>query len=121
MAKILVADDNMHNRRLLKDLLEFSGHLVYEAEDGEAAIALAKLYTPDLILMDLQMPKMDGFKALSMLKQDKLTQSIKVLAVTSYAMKGDIERVMSAGFDGYLAKPVNTRAFVSLISSILKR
>ena len=117
--RILIVEDNPQNRLLVKDVLEFYGYEIMEAEDGQAGIEMAKKYKPDLILMDLQMPVMDGFTAGKIIRGDPDTKNIKMIAVTSFAMLGDKERVMEAGFDHYIAKPINTRELPDLIKEIL--
>lgn len=120
MTKVLVVEDNAQNRLLVKDLLEFHGFVIIEAENGEEGIRLARAEKPDLILMDIQMPVMDGFSAGKILKEDPETKGIKLLAVTSFAMKGDREKVMAAGFDGYISKPIDTRGLPGLIRKFLE-
>lgn len=113
--KILLIEDNAKNRVLIKDILVYHGYEVIEAENGEKGVALAQERVPDLILMDIQMPVMDGFSAVAILKSGPATRSIKVLALTSFAMKGDRERIMQAGFDDYIAKPINTRMLPEIV------
>ncbi|MHB8092567.1 MAG: response regulator [Syntrophales bacterium] len=117
--RILIVEDNPQNRLLVKDVLEFHGYEIMEAEDGQAGIEMAKKYKPDLILMDVQMPVMDGFTAGKIIRGDPDTKNIKIIAVTSFAMLGDKERVMEAGFDHYISKPINTRELPVLIKEIL--
>ena len=117
--RILVVEDNPQNRMLVKDVLEFHGYEIMEAEDGQAGIEMAKKYKPDLILMDLQMPVMDGFTAGKIIRGDPDIKNIKMIAVTSFAMLGDKERIMEAGFDHYIAKPINTRELPDLVKRIL--
>jgi two-component system cell cycle response regulator DivK len=112
---ILVAEDQDMNRLLIRDLLLYNGYEVIEAENGKTAVELAQQRQPDLILMDIQMPVMDGFTALIKVRQDKTISSIKVIALTSFAMKGDRAKIMEAGFNDYLAKPIDTRAFNDFI------
>jgi CheY-like chemotaxis protein len=118
--RILVVEDNPQNRLLVKVVLEFHGYEIIEAEDGQVGIEMAKKYKPDLIFMDLQMPVMDGFTAGKIIRGDPDTKNIKMIAVTSFAMLGDKERVMEAGFDHYISKPINTRELPVLIKEILK-
>lgn len=108
--KILVVEDNEMNRTLLRDVLEYYGYEVTEAVNGTEAIDRAREHRPDLILLDIQMPVMNGFTAIGLLKNDPTLGRTKIIALTSFAMKGDRERIMAAGFDDYLAKPVDTRA-----------
>ncbi len=106
MAKlILIVEDEPKNMTLLRDLLQVSGYSTIEATDGKQGVELAKASKPALILMDVQMPEIDGLEATRILKADATTGNIPVLALTSYAMKGDEERILEAGCDGYLSKP----------------
>ena len=102
---ILVVEDEPKNLKLVCDLLQACGYTTIEATDGKQGVELAKARKPDLILMDIQMPVMDGLEATRILKADTTTKDIPVLALTSYAMKGDEERILEAGCNGYLAKP----------------
>jgi two-component system cell cycle response regulator DivK len=117
---ILIIDDNPNNRQLVGDILTFHGYEVLMACDGEIGIALAREMRPDLILMDIQMPVMDGFAALGLLRKDPRTRTSKVVALTALAMKGDRERILRAGFDGYLAKPIATRELPQWVASYLR-
>ena len=117
--RILVVEDNAQNRMLVKDVLEFYGYEVIEAEDGQAGIDMAKKYKPDLILMDIQMPVMDGFTAIKIIRSNPDTKNIKMIAVTSFAMSGDKERIEEAGFDHYISKPIDTRELPGLVKSFL--
>ena len=117
--RILIVEDNPQNRLLVKDVLEFHGYEIMEAEDGQAGIEMAKKYKPDLILMDVQMPVMDGFTAGKIIRGDPDTKNIKIIAVTSFAMLGDKDRIMEAGFDHYISKPINTRELPVLIKEML--
>lgn len=119
MAKIMVVEDNEKNMLLLKDILLVRGYDVIEARNGEEAIKMAKEKSPDLIFMDIQMPVMDGFEACRRLKNDPAAKKIKIIGITSYAMKGDREKVLEAGFDDYLAKPINTREIPELVKRYL--
>lgn len=119
--RILIVEDNPQNRMLLKDLLEFHGFEVLEAANGEEGVATARKEMPDLILMDLQMPVLDGFAAGKILKDDPATQHIKIITVTSFAMVGDKERVKDAGFDDYISKPIDTRGLPTLLKKMLER
>jgi two-component system cell cycle response regulator DivK len=117
--RILVVEDNPQNRMLVKVVLEFHGYEILEAADGQTGIEMAKNHKPDLILMDIQMPVMDGITAGKIIRDDKETKDIKMIAVTSFAMLGDKERIMEAGFDHYIAKPINTRELPDLVNRIL--
>ncbi|MBI4589425.1 MAG: response regulator [Candidatus Rokubacteria bacterium] len=109
--RILLVEDNPQNRRLAQFLLKSRGYVVYEAATGEEALELATTHRPDLILMDLQLPGLDGFAVTRRLKKNSVTMDIPVIAMTAYAMKGDRERAMEAGCDGYLTKPIDTKEF----------
>jgi two-component system, cell cycle response regulator DivK len=105
--RILLVEDNMKNMKLFRDVLSATGYRTLEATTGGEAVELATKHTPDLVLMDIQMPDIDGVEALRMLRADARTASLRVLAVTAQAMQGDREQFLAAGFDGYLSKPVN--------------
>jgi CheY-like chemotaxis protein len=113
--RILIVEDNENNRSLLRDILTFHGHEVAVASDGHEGIALARSLMPDLILMDIQMPGLDGMTAGRILKGDPVTSGLKIIALTSFAMQGDQEKFIAAGFDGYLSKPISTRELPELI------
>jgi len=113
--KILIVEDNEKNRILLKDLLAYSGYEVIEAENGEIGIKRAKERKPDLILMDISMPVMNGFTALKKIRDDSELKDIIVIALTSSAMARDKEKVLKAGFDLYLTKPFNTRKLIEIV------
>ena len=108
-ATILVVDDNPTNLKLVSDLLEFEGYEITRAEDAEQGQALLNNRLPDLILMDIALPGMDGLSLTRLLKADKRTRRIPIIALTAFAMKGDEEKALSAGCDAYLTKPINTR------------
>ena len=116
---ILVVDDEPKNRKLARDLLEVSGYEVIEAIDGKQGIEMAKSHKPDLILMDIMMPVMDGMEVTRILKADSTTQNIPILAVSSQAMKGDKERIIGCGCDGYLAKPFDIDELMESIAELL--
>ncbi len=119
MAKILVAEDNEKNRMLFRDILVYHGHEVIEAVNGKEAVEAARTQKPDLILMDVQMPMMNGFDATKILKEDPTTKSIKIIGVTSYAMAGDRERILAAWFDDYISKPIDTRTLPEIVKKHL--
>jgi len=120
MAKIiLIVENEPKNLTLLRDLLQVSGYSTIEATDGEKGVELAKASKPDLILMDVQMPVMDGLEATRILKADTTTGNIPVLALTSYAMKGDKERILEAGCNGYLAKPFSIKKLLETVAEYL--
>ena len=116
---MLVVEDNPANMTLAVFLLESLGHSVLKAVDAETGLSLARTDRPDLILMDIQLPGMDGLTAIGKLKEEKATQSIPVIALTALAMKGDEERIRAAGCEGYIAKPIRYQEFLSLIGSHL--
>ena len=118
--KILIVEDNANNSSLLLDILSYHGYQVTVAGDGQEGVTLAIKLMPDLIFMDIQMPGMDGMTAGSILKGDPLTRGLKIIALTSFAMQGDEEKFLAAGFDGYISKPVNTRELPGLIKRWLE-
>jgi len=120
MAKILVIEDNQPNMKLVEFLLQSYGHQVLQAKDAETGLALARTEKPDLILMDIQLPGMDGLSATRQLRQDPLIKGIKVIALTGFAMKGDEEKIMAAGFNDYLAKPIHHETFLKKVEQALK-
>src|SRR5437762_7312531 len=120
MAKVLVVEDNPANMTLATFLLESAGHSVLKATDAETGVALAGAEQPDLILMDIQLPGMDGLQATALLKGDAATRDIPVIALTALAMKGDEERIREAGCDGYIAKPLSYKDFLATISTQLE-
>lgn len=118
--KILIVEDNENNCSLLRDLLTFHGYEIAVASDGEEGVTLARTMMPDLILMDIQMPGMDGMTASHLLKGGPATSGLKIIALTSFAMQGDKEKFLAAGFDGYLSKPINTRELPGLVRQWLE-
>jgi|HubBroStandDraft_6_1064221.scaffolds.fasta_scaffold2600756_2 two-component system cell cycle response regulator DivK len=119
VAKILVVEDNPANMTLAIFLLQSAGHAVLSATDAETGLTLARDEQPNLILMDIQLPGMDGLEATALLKRDDATRDIPVIALTALAMKGDEERIRAAGCDGYIAKPLAYRDFLAIISAQL--
>jgi two-component system cell cycle response regulator DivK len=113
--EILVVEDNERNMRLFCDVLRASGYHTLEATTGESAVELALEHGPDLVLMDIQLPDIDGVEALARLRADERSASLPVLALTAQAMEGDRERFLGAGFDGYLSKPVDIAEFVATV------
>lgn len=111
-ARVLVVDDQPENRELMCYLLEAFGHTTFSAVDGEEGVAVAAELRPDLIVMDLQMPKMSGLEAAVALKADPELRAVPLVAVTAYAMLGDQEKVLAAGFDGCMTKPIRPETFV---------
>ena len=119
MAKVLIIEDNAANMKLAVFLLHSAGHTVLSATDAEAGLALARDEQPDLILMDIQLPRMDGLEATGLLKRADATRAIPVLALTALAMKGDEERIRAAGCDGYIAKPMRYQEFLTAMATQL--
>ena len=119
MSRVLIIEDNRANMTLATFLLQSAGHGVLSATDAEAGLALARAEQPDLILMDIQLPGMDGLEATRLLKTDEATRSIPVIALTALAMKGDEERIRAAGCDGYIAKPIRYKEFLTAVADQL--
>ena len=118
---ILVVDDNAQNLKLTRLLLESEGYDVRIAEDAEQALDLLEGFRPRLILMDLQLPKMDGLSLTRLLKRDDERKHIVVIALTAYAMKGDREKALAAGCDGYVTKPIDADGLLATIAAHLDR
>ncbi len=118
-AKILLIEDNEQNRYLVTFLLEQRGHEVVSAESGPLGLELAAKVIPDLILLDIQLPEMDGYAVARALKSNPALKSIPIVAVTSYAMAGDRDRVLAAGAEGYIEKPINPETFVVEVESFI--
>jgi two-component system, cell cycle response regulator DivK len=116
---ILVVEDNERNLKLLRDVLEYAGYAVRVARTGEDGITSAVSEPPDLVLMDLQLPGIDGLEALRRLRESPRTADIPVVAVTAQAMKHDRERALEAGFNGYIEKPISVRAFPDQVRGFL--
>jgi two-component system, cell cycle response regulator DivK len=121
MASVLIIEDNAANMTLAIFLLQSAGHTVLTATDAEAGLMLARDAQPSLILMDIQLPGMDGLEATQLLKRDEATRAIPVFALTALAMKGDEERIRAAGCDGYIAKPIRYQEFLATIAIQLAR
>jgi CheY-like chemotaxis protein len=109
MARILIVDDSPSNRELLRTMLEHSGHQVQEAADGEEALLLMRQVIPDLAILDIQMPKMDGYALLAAMRADPALAQVSAVALSAFAMKRDVERGLEAGFLDYLTKPITIR------------
>jgi two-component system cell cycle response regulator DivK len=122
MAKrvILIVDDNARNRKLTRDVLEFSGFGTLEAAGGVEGVAIAQEHVPDLVLMDIRMPDLSGTEALKLLKEDSRTAKIPIVAHTSSTMRGDEERFLAEGFDGYLQKPISVRELPDQVRGYLR-
>ena len=119
-AKILVVDDHATNRKLVSDLLEFEGYEILNAVDAEAAQIVLTETLPDLILMDIALPGMDGLTLTRKLKADGHTRHIRIVAVTAFAMKGDDQKAFEAGCDGYITKPIDTRKVPAQVAEFLR-
>jgi two-component system cell cycle response regulator DivK len=119
--RVLVVEDNEKNMKLFRDVLGARGYETFEASSGDAAVAVATAVLPDLVLMDVQLPGMDGVEALGRLRADGRTADIPVLAVTAQAMHGDRERFLAAGFDGYVPKPVDVLDLLAVVGQYCRR
>ncbi len=117
---VLVIEDNELNMKLVRSMLQLGHYQVLEAVDAESGIQAAREYLPELILMDIQLPGMDGLEATRIIRKDPILSEIPVLALTSYAMQGDEQKATSAGCTGYLAKPIDTRNFLDILAGYLK-
>jgi CheY-like chemotaxis protein len=119
--RILVVEDNELNLKLVRDVLCFAGFDVVEARTGEEGVALASVCCPDLILMDLQLPDIDGAEALRRIKGSEQGTTVPVVAVTAFAMRADRDRAFASGFDGYIEKPISTRELPSQVAEYLTK
>jgi two-component system cell cycle response regulator DivK len=117
--KVLLIEDQEDNRRILRDLLESAGYEIREALSGDDGVRLAQEYQPDLILMDIQLPGIDGYEATRRIKADPALHAIPIIAVTSYALSGDDVKARQAGCDGYVAKPFSPRALLVKVREYL--
>jgi len=118
---ILIVEDNEKNRKLERDVLQAKGYRTIEAETGEAGVRLAKEHRPALVLMDIQLPGIDGITALGQLRDDVATRVIPVIAVTASVMTHDRQKIMAAGFDGYQSKPIRVKEFLEAVRAMLDR
>ncbi len=118
---ILIVEDNERNRRLVRDVLQFKGYQTIESETAEEGLRLAREQSPALILMDIQLPGMDGITALGHLREDPATRAIPVMAVTASAMTHDRQKIMAAGFTAYQSKPIRVKEFLEAVHQILER
>jgi two-component system cell cycle response regulator DivK len=121
VARILIVEDNAANMKLACLLLENAGHVTLSAADAELGLTLARSARPDLILMDIQLPGMDGLAATALLKQDPATAAIPVIALTALAMKADMERTRAAGCDAYIAKPLRYKELLAAVDELLAK
>jgi len=120
MSTVLIAEDNAVNRELLRELLELRGYTVVEASDGEEALRILEENRPELLLLDIGMPVMDGFAVIRRIRESPRLAQLSVVAVTAYAMRGDEERILNSGFDGYLSKPVNASSLARELDRLTK-
>jgi CheY-like chemotaxis protein len=121
MTKILIAEDNATNRELFRELLEARGYTVVEACDGTEALQMMEQALPDILLLDIGMPVLDGFAVVRAIRENPRLAALPVLAVTAYAMQGDRERVLESGFDGYLSKPINATSLARELERLLSK
>jgi two-component system, cell cycle response regulator DivK len=121
MIKVFIAEDNAVNRELLRELLESRGYTVVEACDGEDALRMIEQTQPDILLLDIGMPVLDGFAVVRQLRQNPRLSALPAVAVTAYAMQGDRERILNSGFDGYLSKPINARSLAEELDRLLRK
>ena len=121
MSLILIVEDNEKNMKLARDLLVYKGHTVYEATTGEAAVVTATKELPDLVLMDIQLPGIDGIEALRRIRADGKASRIPVVALTASVMADDRERFDKAGFDGFLAKPIDVKTFNDQVMQLIAK
>ena len=119
MTKVLIAEDNAVNRELLRELLEIGGYEVLEACDGQQALYMIEQTQPDILLLDIGMPVLDGFGVIRKIRENPCLATLPVLAVTAYAMQGDREKIMKSGFNGYLSKPVDARSLAEELKRLL--
>jgi CheY-like chemotaxis protein len=118
---ILIVEDNENNRMLVRDVLQSRGYRTEETDTGEEGVRLAQTARPALILMDIQLPGINGMEALQLLRADAATRGIPVMAVTASAMTQDRQKIMAAGFDAYQTKPINVREFVDAVRAVLTK
>jgi CheY-like chemotaxis protein len=121
MITVLIAEDNAVNRELLRELLELRGYTVLEACDGQEALHAIEQAPPELLLLDISMPVMDGFAVIHRIRENPCLAQLPVVAVTAYAMQGDRERILNSGFDGYLSKPVNPASLTEELERLLAK
>jgi CheY-like chemotaxis protein len=121
MIKVLIAEDNAVNRELLRELLELRGYSVLEACDGQEALEMVERTQPEILLLDIGMPTLDGFAVIRRIRENPRLATLPVVAVTAYAMQGDQERILSSGFDGYLSKPVNASSLTQELDRVFNK
>lgn len=116
---VLIVEDNELNMKLFNDLLEAHGHSTLQTKSGVEAIALARSHSPDLILMDIQLPEISGLEVTRWLKDDEQLRSIPIIAITAFAMKGDEEKIRHGGCEAYLSKPISVARFLETVNAFL--
>jgi CheY-like chemotaxis protein len=121
MIKVLIAEDNAINRELLREVLETRGFAVDEACDGQAALQMIEQIRPDILLLDIGMPVLDGYAVVRKLRENPRLVTLPVLAVTAYAMQGDREKILNSGFDGYLSKPINVALLIEELTRLVPK
>jgi two-component system cell cycle response regulator DivK len=121
VSRIVLVEDNEKNMKLARDILRFKGHTVYEATTGEAAVETATRELPDLVLMDIQLPGIDGIEALRRIRIDGQAARIPVVALTASVMADDRERFDKAGFDGFIAKPIDVKSFATQVAALIAK
>jgi CheY-like chemotaxis protein len=121
VTNVLIAEDNAVNRELLRELLEARGYTVVEACDGQEALRMIEQIHPDILLLDIGMPVMDGFAVMHKIRENPRLATLPVLAVTAYAMQGDQEKIMKSGFNGYLSKPIDARSLAEQLERLLRK
>lgn len=119
MSTILIVEDNAKNMKLLRDLLQHHGHRTLEAETGEAGLSLALRERPDLVLMDIQLPDIDGTTVLARIREDHTLDAMPVLAVSASVMPDEQQRIVRSGFDGFIAKPISIKPFLQAVQKAL--
>lgn len=117
--KVLIVEDNPQHMRLMEMILRHKGYLLFKATDGEEALDISTRERPDLIIMDIHLPKMSGLEVTRRLRRNRALGHIPIIAVTAYAMKGDEERIIQSGCDAYLSKPISTRELPKLVAAML--
>jgi two-component system cell cycle response regulator DivK len=118
---ILLVEDNEKNRRLVRDVMQVKGYRVIDVESAEAALELVKTQTPDVVLMDIQLPGMDGIQALARLRASAATRQVPVIALTASVMPQDRHQIMAAGFDAFVSKPIGLKELVATVAAMLKK
>jgi CheY-like chemotaxis protein len=121
MIKVLIAEDNAVNRELLRELLELREYTVFEACDGQEALQALEQTQPEILLLDIGMPVLDGFAVISRIRENPRFSRLPVVAVTAYAMQGDREKILNSGFDGYLSKPVNATSLAEELDRLVDK